>query len=213
MIRYEIAQFSSSLALGSAGDKLRSSRHRSDGRGSCAPDLSICRRRWPPRYQIAGTRQTPAGVVVLYGEELPHSDGSHNLGYAFVERRSWRWDVRSGRSGNMTPDAASRAIYLVGELNAGERPDDPAPTIVFGQVLDPTMVAVAVEPAAGEIVEDVVTNGMFAVVFPPLIAPCTIRFLDTSGGLVQEADIAISPPAGLPSEWLQRIQDQCQQQR
>ncbi len=166
-----------------------------------------------PRYQIAGTRQAPAGVVVLYGEESPDSDGSHNLGYAFVERRSWRWDVRSGRSGNMTPDAASRAIYLVGELNAGERPDDPAPTIVFGQVLDPVMVAVAVKPAAGEIVEDVVTNGMFAVVFPPLIAPCMIRFLDSSGGLVQEADLVISPPAGLPGEWLQRIQDQCQQQR
>jgi hypothetical protein len=159
--------------------------------------------------QVAGARQVPGGVVVLYGERAADPVPTYDIGYAFVERRMLRWEVRGGISANITPGEEERATYLIGHLGSSPRADAETPTILFGRVLDPGLAGVRVGLATGEAIEDVVTGGMFAVVSAPLVAPCTIQLLDGAGALVHTIDLSATPQPGLPPEWLERIEDQC----
>jgi hypothetical protein len=160
--------------------------------------------------QVAGTRQAPGGVVVLYGERAADPVPTYDIGYAFVERRTLRWEVRGGISASMSPGEGDRAAYLIGHLGSVLQADAETPTILFGRILDPGVAAARVRLSTGEAVDDVLTGGMFAVVSAPLVAPCTIQFLDGTGMLVHEVDLSAAPQPGFPPEWTERIEDQCQ---
>ncbi len=159
--------------------------------------------------QVAGTRQAPGGVVVLYGERAADPVPTYNLGYAFVERRMLRWEVRGGSSASMTPAQGDPIAYLVSHLHSGPVADEGTPTIVFGRVLDPAVATVRVGLAAGQDIEDAVTGDMFAVLSPPLVPPCTVQLLDRQGALRHKIDLSFQSPPGLPAEWAERIEAQC----
>jgi hypothetical protein len=159
--------------------------------------------------RVAGTRQVPGGVVVLYGERAEDPVPTYDIGHVFVERRTLRWEVRGGMSASMSPGEGDHVACLIGHLGSGLWADAETPTILFGRVLDSGIAGARVRLSTGEAVEDVVTGGMFAVVSAPLIAPCTIQLLDDTGTLVHEVDLSAAPQPGFPPEWTEQIEKEC----
>lgn len=160
-------------------------------------------------HLVAGTRQVLGGVVVLYGERAADPVPTYELGYAFVERRALRWEVRGGISASVSPGEGDRVVCLIGHLGSAPRADAETPTLLFGRVLEPGVAVVRVGLSTGEAVEDAVTGDMFAVVSAPMVAPCTIQLLDGTGMLVQEVDLSAAPQPGFPTEWTEQIEEQC----
>ena len=164
---------------------------------AATPETAVQRaQRELQQLQIVGVRHFGDYAVVLYtGQQRKGAGGDvqRMLGYSFVARTASGWRAEnSGAFGSTAPpDPAMKLSIGSGTTQT----DTERRTIVYGQALDPAIVAVEATFDDGRTARDEVTNGVFALVMIGAKQACAVRAFDERGGEIKLPDQLASPIA------------------
>lgn len=142
--------------------------------------------------RVLGTRETAAGVVVLYTVRQPANGerpAMEMLHYSLVERRWGGWRPTSGGGfGSSEPTPPENLVEY-----GTSRGDF---TIVFGRVLSPDVAAVETRLDNDQALRDDTTGEVFALLAPAGSTPCELRVLGADGRVLRRFDLAPPPAPG-----------------
>lgn len=159
---------------------------------------------------VHGTRQTPWGTLVLYSRENPNAVPPLfplQMGFVMTKQQGDSWQ-RSGAlwQTDVVPLPNSFVEYRMLTLPLVNQQN----TIVVGQVSAPEVTSIEATFDTGQIVQDQVTDSMFALVAQNAVAACRVRVLDAQGAMLQEINPVREQPAVTEEEQTQR-QAACKQ--
>lgn len=142
----------------------------------------------PGNVRVHGTRVLPQGTLVLYTADAANQGGPStplNMGYALTKQHGATWQVEESTYGGGIAEGGQLIEYHSAPLGSGGRPTD---WIVYGRVLDPTVVIVEASFDTGQVVHDSVTGAMFGLVAPAATTVCDVRLLNAQGQVLQRLD-------------------------
>lgn len=153
----------------------------------------------PSSFRLASTRTLPSGkVVVLYyaTHTLPSGNLIDTFNYTVLERASVGWQSVAGGGGDSGKGrpAAELVKYGTGGGSLGMITERFA--MVDGEALAPEVVAVEATFDTGQVVRDLVVDGVFAVVLEGANDACEVRILGANDVVLRTDDVR--PPLDSP---------------
>jgi hypothetical protein len=149
--------------------------------------------------QILGTHRWAGGFIVLYSGLCPDNQNATGFrqvfGHQIVKQDGINWIV-SGSDSFQVENQPKKAKRLVDyRISRSVYQGRDRFTIVYGQVLKPTVATIEATFDNGTILRDFGQDGVFALLAPGATGVCEVRMLGSDNQILQQVDLA--PPQNL----------------